>query len=222
MGWGGDEAALVVAIHVSRSFPHANVTEQLSGTRDRARACPPVKYQPFCWHWNLRWFCCCSTFFILSENFIFFIFSEPDKRHIVNHFEDLQGLTEDEGPQFNNLVVDKNTGRVYIGAVNKLYQLSPNLEPTVSLFWILPRQICGLIVVLLSSRFRGKLWRVCSPLMGVLPTLSLYPGLLGASSNNCFVSLNTLSLLLHLFVLFHKLNPSFCCGFRKVVVCNLL
>ena len=49
----------------------------------------------------------------------------------MNHFEDLQGLTEDEGPQFNNLVVDKNTGRVYIGAVNKLYQLSPNLEPTV-------------------------------------------------------------------------------------------
>ena len=33
--------------------------------------------------------------------------------------------------QFNNLVVDKNTGRVYIGAVNKLYQLSPNLELTV-------------------------------------------------------------------------------------------
>ena len=35
------------------------------------------------------------------------------------------------GEQFNNLVVDKNTGRVYIGAVNKLYQLSPNLELTV-------------------------------------------------------------------------------------------
>ena len=51
----------------------------------------------------------------------------------MNHFEDLQGLTEDEGPQFNNLVIDKNTGRVYIGAVNKLYQLSPNLEPTVGL-----------------------------------------------------------------------------------------
>ena len=63
-----------------------------------------------------------------------FSFSEPDKRHIVNHFEDLQSdrLSEDEGPQFNNLVVDKNTGRVYIGAVNKLYQLSPNLEPMVS------------------------------------------------------------------------------------------
>ena len=61
------------------------------------------------------------------------IFSVPDKRHIVNKFEDLQSITEDDGPQFNNLVVDKNTGRVYIGAVNKLYQLSPNLEPMVSI-----------------------------------------------------------------------------------------
>ena len=64
------------------------------------------------------------------------LISEPDKRHIVNSFEDPHGVTEDEGPQFNNIVVDKNTGRVYIGAVNKLYQLSPNLEPTVSIiFW---------------------------------------------------------------------------------------
>ena len=37
-------------------------------------------------------------------------------------------LVEEEGPLFSNLVVDKNTGRVYIGAINKLYQLSPNLE----------------------------------------------------------------------------------------------
>ncbi|KAL3289692.1 hypothetical protein HHI36_023094 [Cryptolaemus montrouzieri] len=29
---------------------------------------------------------------------------------------------------FNHLVIDKNTGRVYIGAVNKLYQLSPDLD----------------------------------------------------------------------------------------------
>ena len=40
-------------------------------------------------------------------------------------------MSDEEGPQFNNLVVDKNTGRVYIGAVNKLYQLSPNLEQMV-------------------------------------------------------------------------------------------
>lgn len=30
--------------------------------------------------------------------------------------------------KFNHMVVDKNTGRVYVGAVNKLYQLSPDLE----------------------------------------------------------------------------------------------
>merc|ERR1719342_350454 len=53
------------------------------------------------------------------------------RRHIVNQFEDDQGLSDEEGPKFNNLVVDKNTGRVYIGAVNKLYQLSPNLEPMI-------------------------------------------------------------------------------------------
>ena len=56
-----------------------------------------------------------------------------DRRHIVNQYEDRQALSEEEGPQFNNLVVDKNTGRVYIGAVNKLYQLSPNLEPMVNI-----------------------------------------------------------------------------------------
>ena len=41
---------------------------------------------------------------------------------------------EDTQAQFNNLVVDKNTGRVYIGGVNKLYQLSPKLEVMVSYF----------------------------------------------------------------------------------------
>ena len=51
----------------------------------------------------------------------------------MNQYEDQQALSEEEGPQFNNLVVDKNTGRVYIGAVNKLYQLSPNLEPMVNI-----------------------------------------------------------------------------------------
>ena len=56
-----------------------------------------------------------------------------DRRHVVNQYEDQQALSEEEGPQFNNLVVDKNTGRVYIGAVNKLYQLSPNLEPMVNM-----------------------------------------------------------------------------------------
>ena len=50
----------------------------------------------------------------------------------MTQFTDEGGLSDEEGPQFNNLVVDKNTGRVYIGAVNKLYQLSPNLEQMVS------------------------------------------------------------------------------------------
>ena len=159
-----------------------------------------------------------SIFHLVRTEFYILSFSEPDKRHIVNHFEDLQGLTEDEGPQFNNLVIDKNTGRVYIGAVNKLYQLSPNLEPTVGL-----NNTCMRVNCLFSLGFSaGNLESLCSLLMGVLPTPGLCLSLLGASSNNCFVSLNTLSLLLHLFVLFHKLNPSFCCGFRKVVVCNLL
>ena len=54
-------------------------------------------------------------------------------RHLTAVFSDERAARpEEEGPQFNNLVVDKNTGRVYIGAVNKLYQLSPNLEPMVS------------------------------------------------------------------------------------------
>ena len=51
--------------------------------------------------------------------------------HIVSIFSDETGWQEEEGPQFNNLVLDKNTGRVYIGAVNQLYQLSPNLEQMV-------------------------------------------------------------------------------------------
>uniref|UniRef100_A0A1B6CQ54 Sema domain-containing protein n=1 Tax=Clastoptera arizonana TaxID=38151 RepID=A0A1B6CQ54_9HEMI len=39
--------------------------------------------------------------------------------------------SSDEG-KFNHMVVDKNTGRVYVGAVNKLYQLSPDLELVMS------------------------------------------------------------------------------------------
>ncbi|XP_059062852.1 plexin A3-like [Achroia grisella] len=34
---------------------------------------------------------------------------------------------------FNHLVVDRNTGRVYVGAVNKIYQLSPDLEVAQSI-----------------------------------------------------------------------------------------
>ena len=46
-------------------------------------------------------------------------------KNIVKEFSDEFSWLDSEIPQFNNLVVDKNTGRVYIGAVNKLYQLSP-------------------------------------------------------------------------------------------------
>jgi hypothetical protein len=47
------------------------------------------------------------------------------EKFIVKEFSDEFSWLDSEIPQFNNLVVDKNTGRVYIGAVNKLYQLSP-------------------------------------------------------------------------------------------------
>ena len=79
----------------------------------------------------------------------------------MNQFEDDQGLSDEEGPQFNNLVVDKNTGRVYIGAVNKLYQLSPNLEPMVSKYFLCSTQATRLEILNSKSRrannggFRG-------------------------------------------------------------------
>ena len=54
--------------------------------------------------------------------------AQTAKDVVVNEFSDEYAWSDPEIPQFNNLVVDKNTGRVYIGAVNKLYQLSPNLK----------------------------------------------------------------------------------------------
>lgn len=44
---------------------------------------------------------------------------------IVKQFHD------PEVERMNHLVVDKNTGRVYVGAVNRLYQLSPDLDLVV-------------------------------------------------------------------------------------------
>lgn len=44
----------------------------------------------------------------------------------------IKTFTDNKVQTFNHLVVDKNTGRVYIGAVNRLYQLSPDLELVVS------------------------------------------------------------------------------------------
>ena len=34
--------------------------------------------------------------------------------------------------KFNHLTVDKNTGNIYVGAVNRLYQLYPDLESAVA------------------------------------------------------------------------------------------
>ncbi len=55
-----------------------------------------------------------------------------EAQDIVQEFSDEFAWNDNEIPQFNNLVVDKVTGRVYVGAVNKLYQLSPDLTLTVS------------------------------------------------------------------------------------------
>ncbi|XP_025831162.1 plexin-A2-like [Agrilus planipennis] len=41
-------------------------------------------------------------------------------------------FSDNEVERFNHLVVDKNTGRVYIGAVNRLYQLSPALDLVIA------------------------------------------------------------------------------------------
>ncbi|XP_035717435.1 plexin-A4-like isoform X1 [Vespa mandarinia] len=43
----------------------------------------------------------------------------------------VQRFHDSEVERMNHLVVDKNTGRVYVGAVNRLYQLSPDLNPVV-------------------------------------------------------------------------------------------
>jgi plexin A len=46
---------------------------------------------------------------------------------------DIVRTFSDEGTEkFNHMVVDKNTGRVFIGAVNRLYQLSPELDQVMS------------------------------------------------------------------------------------------
>ncbi|ROT77171.1 putative Plexin-A1 precursor [Penaeus vannamei] len=46
----------------------------------------------------------------------------PNSRFIVDRFED------DRWQEFTHLTVDKNTGTVYAGGVNRLYQLEPNLR----------------------------------------------------------------------------------------------
>ncbi|XP_030756374.1 plexin-A4 [Sitophilus oryzae] len=62
-----------------------------------------------------------SLAYILAT--IAFVVAVPSD--IIRTFSDKKVQT------FNHLVVDKNTGRVYIGAVNRLYQLSPDLDLVV-------------------------------------------------------------------------------------------
>ena len=51
---------------------------------------------------------------------------------IINYFEineyDEYTTSIDHGTQFSNLAVDKYTGRVFVGTINKLYQFSPDLN----------------------------------------------------------------------------------------------
>ena len=61
-----------------------------------------------------------------------YISAQNVENDIVKRFSDEFAWHDSEIPQFNHLVVDKNTGRVYIGAVNKLYQLSPDLQLNVA------------------------------------------------------------------------------------------
>lgn len=44
----------------------------------------------------------------------------------------VRAFTDPAVERLNHLVVDKNTGRVYIGAVNRLYQLSPELDLVIA------------------------------------------------------------------------------------------
>ena len=71
----------------------------------------------------------------------------------MTQFTDEGGISDEEGPQFNSLVVDKNTGRVYIGAVNKLYQLSPNLEQMVSVCYQILENLCFYFCLPLSKLY---------------------------------------------------------------------
>ncbi|KAF6215982.1 hypothetical protein GE061_000319 [Apolygus lucorum] len=52
--------------------------------------------------------------------------------NIVKVFKDDFKTTGSVDFKFNHLVVDKNTGRVFVGAVNRLYQLSPDLDLVVA------------------------------------------------------------------------------------------
>uniref|UniRef100_A0A224XGD6 Putative plexins functional semaphorin receptor n=1 Tax=Panstrongylus lignarius TaxID=156445 RepID=A0A224XGD6_9HEMI len=66
---------------------------------------------------------------IVGWVFVSSLLALPTTANIVSTFSDDTGAPDFK---FNHLVVDKNTGRVFIGAVNRLYQLSPDLELVVA------------------------------------------------------------------------------------------
>lgn len=50
--------------------------------------------------------------------------TNPNSNSTITHHTELSA----DGGRLNHLVVDRNTGRVFVGAINNLYQLSPDLE----------------------------------------------------------------------------------------------
>ena len=74
----------------------------------------------------------CLLFTITLSNTIGIVESKyvHDEWPIVATFSDDKGalINNSLNSQFNHLVVDKNTGLVYIGAVNKLYRLDEGLR----------------------------------------------------------------------------------------------
>ena len=98
---------------------------------------PRSRPQQRCWTFNLR-----KSRLLLKNakmliTFLILLLQYPsniqaDQSNIVKEFSDEFAWMDNDIPQFNNLVIDKNTGRIFIGAVNKLYQLLPDLTLKVN------------------------------------------------------------------------------------------
>lgn len=76
--------------------------------------------------------CGASTLLLLLSSIVIVATAQHAEDNIVNEFGDDYTWSSPDIPQFSNLEVDTVTGRVYIGAVNRLYQLSPDLTLTES------------------------------------------------------------------------------------------
>ncbi|GAB6029881.1 Plexin-A2 [Chamberlinius hualienensis] len=74
--------------------------------------------------WSWRWTChrmsLCTMLYVIA--LVFCSFSTISKATVVGSF------SRNDTERFNHLVVDEHTGRLYIGAVNRLYQLSSMLQ----------------------------------------------------------------------------------------------